>query len=141
MEYEKKNENFDGLLQTLDTDMDLRNSLTAEVFDETSVLHVSTVDDVSRVGNKKHKKENSKIGSWKSVYSREEMELLRYVKLKTQKKLWEEIYNGFSATLKKEYDNLGSFKNHKHGGSNSDYHQFNGKRNYNNGRNLGIFSK
>ncbi|KAH9623513.1 hypothetical protein KSS87_012468 [Heliosperma pusillum] len=58
----------------------------------------------------------------KRKYSRKELEKLKSVKRKSQKKFWLEVYNGFADNVRKEYDGLGSFKQNKH--------QSAGKRNY-----------
>ena len=139
--FEKKHENFDGFLKKFEKNKDLTSSLTIEVFDETAVL------DVVKVEKKKNRRRaktfntrktalisvSSRNVNGKFVYSRHEMERLRYVNIRSQKKFWQEVCNGFSAIVKKEYGELGSSKLHKHGVSISDNHLFGGKKNYTNG--------
>ncbi|KAL9237586.1 hypothetical protein vseg_012116 [Gypsophila vaccaria] len=55
-----------------------------------------------------HGVENGKV-----KYSRKEMEKLRYVDMKSKKKFWQKVYNGFSDEVRKEYDDLGSFRKNK----------------------------
>lgn len=52
-------------------------------------------------------------GARKFVYSRKEMEALRFVNVKAQKKFWQAIHNGLQKTIKREYDELGNFRKHQ----------------------------
>ncbi|KAK4755668.1 hypothetical protein SAY87_009425 [Trapa incisa] len=72
------------------------------------------------------KAEDSTQVSWRSrgdgakiVYSREEMEALRFVGVAEQKKLWKEIYNGLDPAVAKEYMTLSGSKNHQQQGKSS----------------------
>ncbi|XVF84459.1 hypothetical protein PTKIN_Ptkin17bG0038700 [Pterospermum kingtungense] len=49
----------------------------------------------------------------KIVYSRKELEALRYVKVVEQRKLWRDVYSGLGADVIREYEGLGSWKNQK----------------------------
>ncbi|KAF5465300.1 hypothetical protein F2P56_015320 [Juglans regia] len=50
----------------------------------------------------------------KKVYSRKEMEALRFVNIVEQREIWKEIYNMLGAAVAREYDDLASSKNQKH---------------------------
>ncbi|KNA07668.1 hypothetical protein SOVF_169790 isoform B [Spinacia oleracea] len=144
LEYEKKSENFNGFLQKFVKGGDSASSLKIEMIDGTLLLGVGGTDvpmtDVewkrNRNGGKKGNPRNntgcvagdSNKGKRKSVYSRKDMEEMRYVNFKGQRKFWNEIYNGFSATVKKEYVALGSCQHQQAGG---------GKKNCNNDGFLG----
>ncbi|KAK4778507.1 hypothetical protein SAY86_006035 [Trapa natans] len=72
------------------------------------------------------KAEYSAQVSWKSggdgakiVYSREEMEALRFVGVAEQKKLWKEIYNALGPAVAKEYMSLSGSKHHQQQGKSS----------------------
>ncbi|KAL8161789.1 hypothetical protein V2J09_013278 [Rumex salicifolius] len=97
---------------------DSRCSLDTELIDDNAVVSLSKVGmDSETVGKEKEKKrrrnsigfESSEKGM-KIVHSRIEVETLRYYNVEEQKKLWREIYNGFSSTVRTEYDELGSVR-------------------------------
>ena len=46
----------------------------------------------------------------KKVYSRKEMEALRFANIAEQRKIWKEIYNGLGAVVAREYEDLASSK-------------------------------
>lgn len=59
--------------------------------------------------NHHHQVENGKMvanSDKKRVYSRKELENLRFVGMEQQKKMWVEVYCGLSHTVRKEYDAL-----------------------------------
>ncbi|XP_021752069.1 uncharacterized protein LOC110717630 [Chenopodium quinoa] len=145
LESAKKGENFNGILQKLVKGEDSTSSLKIEMIDGTLLLGVGVpfVDDVTMTEAKRNRRNGKKSnarnntgfvaadfngGKRKCMYSRKDMEVMRYVNVKGQKKFWFEIYNGFSAAVKKEYDELVSFKNQQTGG---------GRKNCNNGGFLG----
>ncbi|OMO87205.1 Survival motor neuron interacting protein 1 [Corchorus capsularis] len=49
----------------------------------------------------------------KIMYSRKELEALRFVKVGEQRKFWRDVYNGLGAAVIKEYGDLGSWKHQK----------------------------
>ncbi|XP_010695327.1 uncharacterized protein LOC104907990 isoform X2 [Beta vulgaris subsp. vulgaris] len=125
-EIEKKGKNFNGFLPKSGKSKDSSSSLKIEVIDGTAVLDVSMLEGKRNI--RKGKKDNSRKtgvvagasngGRRKSIYSRKDLEILKFVNVKGQKKFWQKIYNGFSATMKKEYDEVGCFKHHKRNCSN-----------------------
>lgn len=50
----------------------------------------------------------------KIMYSRKEMEALRFVNIVEQRKMWRDIYTGLGPVVMTEYDDLASFKHQKH---------------------------
>ncbi|KAL2922218.1 Gem-associated protein 2 [Bienertia sinuspersici] len=145
--FEKNAENLDGFLQKLLKKEDSSNSLKIEVIDGTALVDVSLIVDKKnrrRGNNKNGNSRNTASVSGatngckkKFVYTRKELEVLKYVNVKAQRKFWQEVYNGFSASVKKDYDEVGSFRHHRNGVSSSD---FGGKKNYNDGGILGTCS-
>ncbi|GAB2217914.1 hypothetical protein Droror1_Dr00001128 [Drosera rotundifolia] len=70
----------------------------------------------------------------KITYTREDLEKLRYVNAREQRKVWYEIYNGLTELVRKEYDEVGSFRFQKpHGNQGFDNCQATGRRNNFNG--------
>lgn len=57
---------------------------------------------------KKESNSQSKI-----MYSRKELEALRYAKVGEQRKLWRDVYSGLGNDVIREYEGLGSWKNQK----------------------------
>jgi survival of motor neuron protein-interacting protein 1 len=56
-----------------------------------------------------------KIGDGtKTLYSRKEMEALRFTNIVEQRQIWKVIYNGLGAAVAREYDDLASSKHQKH---------------------------
>ncbi|XVE84590.1 hypothetical protein DITRI_Ditri17bG0024800 [Diplodiscus trichospermus] len=49
----------------------------------------------------------------KIMYSRKQLESLRYAKVVEQRKLWRDVYNGLGTDVIKEYEALGSWKKQK----------------------------
>ena len=49
----------------------------------------------------------------KKVYSREVMDVLRFVKMEEQRKMWKQVLTGLDPVVRKEYDGLASSKHHK----------------------------
>lgn len=49
----------------------------------------------------------------KKSYSREVMEVLRFVKMGEQRKMWKNLLNGLDPLVRKEYNTLASSKHHK----------------------------
>ncbi|GAB2265593.1 hypothetical protein Dimus_000633 [Dionaea muscipula] len=67
---------------------------------------------------------------FKVVYTKEEMEELRFVNVRGQRKMWHEIYNGLASFLRKEYDELVNSRYQKqHGNLGFDPCQAVGRRN------------
>ncbi|KAG2726085.1 hypothetical protein I3843_01G093600 [Carya illinoinensis] len=50
----------------------------------------------------------------KKLYSRKEMEALRFANIVEQRNIWKEIYNMLGAAVSREYDDLAGSKNQKH---------------------------
>ena len=50
----------------------------------------------------------------KKIYSRKEMEALRFTNIVEQRKIWKVIYTGLGAAVAKEYEDLANSKNQKH---------------------------
>ncbi|XP_071699366.1 uncharacterized protein [Rutidosis leptorrhynchoides] len=73
---------------------------------------VNVKDDVSDVQAEKNEaesrnvSENSSVGVKKIVYSREEMEALRFVDEVGQKSKWNKLYNAFEPSVAREYTGL-----------------------------------
>lgn len=144
--FEKEGGNLNGFLHKFVKDEDSAKSLKIEMIDGTLVLGVdvaAVVDNVPLVEGKRNRRRakkgnprktglvagDSSGGRRRFVYSMKDLEVMRYVNMKGQRKFWYEVYNGFSATVKQEYDELGSFKSHQTGA---------GKRNCNNGGIVGV---
>ncbi|KAE8077193.1 hypothetical protein FH972_015780 [Carpinus fangiana] len=50
----------------------------------------------------------------KKIYSRKQMEALRFANIVEQRKIWKVIYTGLGAAVAKEYEDLANSKNQKH---------------------------
>jgi hypothetical protein len=64
----------------------------------------------------------------KKVYSRKEMEALRFANIEEQRKNWKEIYEGLGAAVAREYEDLASSKHQKQIRVNFDPRQHFGKK-------------
>ncbi|GMH08709.1 hypothetical protein Nepgr_010549 [Nepenthes gracilis] len=60
---------------------------------------------------------------FKILYTREQMEAMRFLNVKGQKKMWQQIYNGLPSCFRRQYDELADFRHHKHGRLSLDPHQ------------------
>ncbi|KAK9288355.1 hypothetical protein L1049_016808 [Liquidambar formosana] len=67
-------------------------------------------------------------GEGKRVYSRKEMEALRFVNVEKQQKMWYEVYCGLGPSVAKEYNDLVNCANQKHIRLNFDPRQQYGKK-------------
>lgn len=103
----------------------LISSVKVEVVDETALFDFSTMG--RRIGKRRGIKINSNGRRRRLVYSRTEMEALRFMNVLGQKKFWQQIYYSFPETVKREYDELGTFRWHHKPGNR---HQNPGMRNY-----------
>ncbi|XWS35255.1 hypothetical protein CRYUN_Cryun21dG0110400 [Craigia yunnanensis] len=56
----------------------------------------------------------------KIMYSRKELEALRFAKVVEQQKLWRDVYNGLGTDMIREYEDLGSWKHQKNTSLSSD---------------------
>uniref|UniRef100_A0A2N9ELG7 Gem-associated protein 2 n=1 Tax=Fagus sylvatica TaxID=28930 RepID=A0A2N9ELG7_FAGSY len=115
---------------------DFEGSLKIEVIDETALIEVND-QCAERKGNKNGNQEVdgkkarlvTKSGDGtKKVYSRKEMEALRFANLEEQRKNWKEIYEGLGAAVAREYEDLASSKHQKQIRVNFDPRQHFGKK-------------
>ncbi|CAN4120974.1 unnamed protein product [Withania somnifera] len=86
----------------------LRCSLKIEVIDDTAMIDVCSADKNKLRRNRKknnHEEEKRNVPKTK-VYSRKELENLRFVGMEEQRKMWVEVYCGLDPTVQKEYDAL-----------------------------------
>ncbi|KAL8487412.1 hypothetical protein ACS0TY_023913 [Phlomoides rotata] len=97
-------------------------ALNIEVIEDTLLIDASIVGKRKfrkKKRQEREKKKKKKQRRKKRVYSREELEVLRFDNLDGQKKTWAAVYGGLRPTVAAEYDGLLASTSKNHGVSSS----------------------